>query len=356
MAMSQSELENIESFVRSGGVVISDAAPGVLDQHCAWQQNSLTNELFGINTPASEQRAFKPGDGPLQVTDEGGRWGLRAEELSGLVFAEPYIKAAGGMSLLRIGETDAVITHRIGKGWTIYLNTLFDKYPKLRAERFGGESYRTLVDRLLDHAGVRPAVKVLSADGKRLNEAQVVRYRFGYAEILAIVKDNVAVAGIAGRDGVTVYRDATLGQVARQAITIKLPQKYYVTDVRSGKSLGHTDLINSSVVVGDGVLFGLNPAENKLALTGETAAALGEHVSFKLSSSSSGPRFTLIRCHVFGPDGLMLPVYAQNLLMGGGSGTNFVLPSALSDAAGVYTIRATDVVSGATAETKITLK
>ena len=353
MAMSPSELRNIESFVRSGGVVISDAAPGMLDQHCAWQPNSQINELFGIDTPASNQRAFKPGDGPIRVNDEGERWGLRANELSGLVFAEPYIKAAGGMSLLRIGETDAVITHRIGKGWTIYLNTFFDKYPKLRAQKFGGESNRTLLDRLLGHAGVRPDVQLMSADGKRLAEAQVARYRLGEAEILAIVKDNVAVAGIAGRDGVTVYNDAALGQVARQEITIKLPKKYYVTDVRSGKSLGFTDVVHSLVVVGDGAVLGLSPAENKLALTGTASASRGDHLSFALTSSLPGPR--LIRCHVFGPDGSMLPVYARNLLVDG-SGTSFVLPSALNDVAGDYTIRATDVVTGATTETKVTLK
>ena len=142
------------------------------------------------------------------VTDEGQRWGLAAKDLSGLVSAEPYITAASGTSLVRIGETNAVITHRIGKGWTIYLNTLFDKYPKLRAEKFGGASYRSLVDSLLDHAGVRPDVRVLSTDGKRLNQAQVARYRFGEAEILAIVKDNVAVAGIVGRDGVTRHRSS----------------------------------------------------------------------------------------------------------------------------------------------------
>ena len=355
LALSPKEVANIESFVRAGGVVISDAAAGLMDEHCAWQQNGMMNELFGITAPVSNKRVFKPSEGPLVVTEEGARWGLQANDLSGLVAAEQEIKAAGGTSLLRVGTTDAVIARRIGKGSTIYLNTLLAKYPKQRAENFGGANYRALVSSLLNHAGVRPAIEVLSADGQRLPEAQVVRYSFGYSEILAIVKDNVAVAGIVGRDGVTVYNDAALGQIASQAITIKLPQKYYVTDVRSGKSLGHTDLIRSSVVVGDGVLFGLNPAENKLALTGVTEAALGDHVAFKLSSTSPGPRFSLIRCHVFGPDGVMLPVYAQNLLASG-STTNFVLPSALNDAAGVYTVKATDVVTGATAETKIIFK
>jgi hypothetical protein len=353
LALSPSEVKNIESFVQAGGVVISDAAAGLMDHHCAWQQNGTMNELFGIMAPASNKRAFKPGDGQLVVTDNGARWGLDAKDLSGLVSAEPYITAASGTSLIRIGKTDAVITHRIGKGWTIYLNTLFDKYPKLRAEKFGGANYRALVDSLLDHAGVRPAVQVLSADGKRLTQAQVARYRFGDAEILTVVKDNVAIAGIGGRDGVTIYNDAALGQIAKQEIIIKLPNKYYVTDVRSGKRLGYIDVVHSSVVVGDAVVLSLSPAENKLALSGPPSSSRGEHVAFTLSSSMAGPR--LIRCHVFGPDGLMLPAYARNFLLDN-TATTFVLPSALNDLAGAYTIRATDVVTGATAETKITLE
>jgi hypothetical protein len=354
LALSPSEEKNIESFVQAGGVVISDAAAGLMDQHCAWPQNGAMNELFGIKPAlAFNKRAFKPAEGQLVVTDEGARWGLDVKDLNGLVSAESYIMAAGGTPLLRIGTTDAVVTRRLGKGWTIYLNTLFDKYPKLRAQKFGGANYRALVNALLEHAGVRPTVQVLSADGKRLTQAQVARYHFGDADILTIVKDNVAVAGIVGRDGVTIYNDAALGQIARQEITIKLPKKSYVTDVRSGKQLGYTDTIHSSLLVGDAAVLSLSTTENKLSLSGPSSSARGEHIAFKLSSSVAGPR--LIRCHVFGPDGLMLPVYARNLLMDN-SATTFVLPSALNDVAGAYTIRATDVVTGATAEARITLK
>jgi len=354
LALSPAEEKNIESFVRAGGMVLSDAAAGLMDQHCAWPQNATMDQLFGVTSAMpSNKRALKPTEEQLVVTADGAGWGLDAKELSGLVSAEPYIKATGGTPLVRIGAADAIITRRLGKGWTIYLNTLFDKYPKLRAQNFGGANYRALVNTLLDRAGVRPTIQVLSADGKRLTQAQVARYRFGDADILTIVKDNVAVAGIVGRDGVTTYNDAALGQIARQEIIIKLPKKYYVTDVRSGKQLGYTDVVHSSVLVGDAAILSLSPAENKLTLDGPGSSARGEHVAFTISSSTAGPR--LIRCHVFGPDGVMLPVYARTLLMNDKAST-FVLPSALNDIAGSYTLRTTDVVTGATAEKKIILK
>ncbi len=354
VALSPVEAKSIEDFVQAGGVVIADAATGLMDDHCAWRQNGTIDELFGINAAASDKRALKTGAGSVAATQEGTQWGLVAKDLNGLAAAEPDIRAAGGGTpLIRIGETDAVVARHIGKGWTIYLNTLFDKYPKLRAENFGGANYRTLVNALLDHAGVRTEVQVLSADDKRLDRAQVARYRFGDSEILTIVKDNIAIAGIVGRDGVTIYNDAALGQVARQEIIIKLPGKFYVTDVRTGKRFGYTDVVHSSVLVGDAVVLGLSSSENVLMLRGPSTSVRGEHPAFSITSSVPGRR--LIRCHVFGPDGSMLPVYARNLLLDN-LAVDFVLPSALNDPPGSYLIRATDVVTGATAETRVTLR
>lgn len=57
LAVSPAELLSIEAFVRAGGIVVADGAPGLLDEHCAWRPEGLLNELFGITTPDSSQRA-----------------------------------------------------------------------------------------------------------------------------------------------------------------------------------------------------------------------------------------------------------------------------------------------------------
>ena len=357
LALSTEETKAVEAFVQAGGVVIADAAAGVMDQHCAWQEKGLLNELFGINAAASAKRSIESaGDHPgsiVTVTAEGARWGLEAKDLSGISAAEPDIKATDGTALVRVGNGDAVVVRRVGRGLTIYLNTLCDGYPKQRAQKFGGSGYRFLVNALLARAGVQPAIEVLSADGKRLTQAQVARYRFEDAEILTVVKDNVASEAMVGQDGVTVYHDAALGKVARQEIVIKLPRKSYVTDVRSGKSLGYTDVVHSSVLAGDALVLGLSSTENTITLRGPTTALRGEHSRFELAASRPGRR--LIRCHVFAPDGSMLSDYSNNVLVDSTART-FVLPSALNDPVGAYTIRATDVVTGATVQTRIILK
>src|SRR5205085_4027199 len=176
-ALSDQEIQHIEEFVSRGGVVIADSSPGLYDQHCALRTTDAINRLFG-NTS--------------------------------------------------IGPTE----HKIGKGWAIYLKKTWDQYPKQRASNFGGAEYREIARRLFDKASVHPSVEVLSPDGQPVSQVQIARYKLGSADVITIVKENVAVAEIIGQDGVTTYNDASLGSVARQQLTIKLPRKMYVADVR----------------------------------------------------------------------------------------------------------------------------
>lgn len=353
-ALSDKEVRDLTAFAQAGGVVIADGAAGIMDEHCAWQQGTALNELFGISAPPPSKRgSIKPFTAEVSVSEEGARWGLVAKDLTGFAAVESYIKATTGLPLIRISDTDAVVARKVGKGWAIYLNTFLHDYSKQRAEKFGGENYRSLIAAVLAHIGVEPVVRVLGADGKRLPQAQVVRYRFGGTQILTLVKDNVALEGIVQRDGVTTYNDAALGQIARQEMSIKLPRKFYVTNIRTGKRLGYTDSVISSVIIGDALVLGLSPDDNKLSVGGPATAALGEHIKFKIDSSASGPR--LIRCQVFDPTGTLMPVYASHVLLQSSNGS-FVLPSALNDAQGVFIVRVTDVVTGASASANITLK
>ncbi len=194
---------------------------------------------------------------------------------------------------------------------------------------------------------------MLDANGQPLDRAQVVRYRFGDAEVLAIVKENVGVRAVEGRDGVTVYRDANLGEVAAQDLVIKLPRKRYVASVRTGERFGLTDTVRVPITVGGALVLAMSDAENSISLSGPAAAVRGEHPRFIIRSSAPGK--TVVRCHFLEPDGAFLPAYARNVLLEKGAG-EVVLPSALSDAEGTYTLRVTDVVTGAAVETKVTLR
>jgi hypothetical protein len=335
-ALSNEEIGNIRDFVSRGGVVIADSAPGLMDQHCAWQSSDVVNQLFGIATVASDKRELK-------LLGDGVR----------LRVAEPDLKPSTGATLINVGPGQAAIVNSLGKGRTFYLNTIWDQYPKQRANNFGGAVYRELARAVLDKAGIRPVIEVLSPDGHPVSQAQIARYQFGDSEVLAIVKENVEVKGTVGRDGVTTYNDAKLGPVAKQDLVIKLPAKMYVVDIRTGKQFGYTDEVRTSILIGDAIVLALSPVEKQIRLDSVSSATQGEHVRLNLASTSSSGN--LIRCHVFGPDGTRLAMYSSNVLLEQGRGS-FVLPFALNDAKGKYLVRATDVTSGVTVEKTIELR
>jgi hypothetical protein len=351
-ALSPREVKEIEAFAERGGIVIADTAAGVMDDHCAWVQNGALNAFFGIATEPSDQRDFTRLSGPVTATDTGKAWGVGAAASGDLSVVEP-VTATTSVPLLRVGGHDAVFVRQVGKGWAIYLNATLDGNGNGRARRrSNGGPAGDLVGALLNHLGMHPAVRVLDADGKPLTHAQVVRYRYGDAEALAIVTENVGVKAIQGRDGVKVYQDANLGEVASQEVTIHLPQRVHVTDIRTGKRLGTTDTVKTSITIGGVLVLGLSRADNRIALSGPESARLGAHVSFRVASTGSSK--SLVRCHVLGPGGQFRAEYARNLVVGQG-GAAFVLPSALNDAPGTYTVRATDVITGATSELHLTL-
>jgi len=352
-ALSNEEVQHIEQFVSNGGVVIADSSPGLMDEHCAWQDNPPVNKLFGITTSSSDKRELKLIDDDVRLNTQAQSWGMPSIVLAGMRIAEPDLKASNGTALVQIGKDDAAIVHSVGKGWTIYLNTVWDQYPKQRANNFGGASYRELARAILEKAGVHPLIQVLTPDGHPISQSQIARYKFGNSEVVAIVKENLALKAVVGRDGVTTYNDAKLGEVARQDLTIKLPQKMYVADVQTGKQFGYTDVVRTPILIGDALVLGLRPEEHQIKIEGANAAQRGDHVSVTVTSTSTSN--SLVRCHVLGPDGTHMAIYSTNILLENGRGS-FILPFALNDPPGRYVIRTTDVISGATLEKTIELR
>jgi hypothetical protein len=291
--------------------------------------------------------------GPVKVTAEGAKWGLEETVLQKLEAVEREVEANAGKALIRIGDTDAVIARQVGKGWAVYLNVLLDRYPDARSRGYGGTAEQSLIGALLHHLDVRPSVEVLTAEGKPIGQVQVARYSLGQTEALAIVKESVSVEGMTGRDGVTVYNDANLGTLVREDITIRLPRKAWVSNIITGEQLGEKDAVRTSITTGAVCLFGLTPSQVSVSVAGPSAGRLGEPLTFEIRAAPGGKH--LVRCHLFGPDGSFLPVYAKNILFEGADG-KVTIPTAYNDASGSYTLRATDVVSGATASTGFLLK
>jgi hypothetical protein len=261
--------------------------------------------------------------------------------------------AKGSESLLDVGGAPAVFVRQLGKGWTVYLNALLDRYPQARKRDYGGRETRTLLSSVLAHLGVRPAVEVRGGAGQETGPTRIARYRLGEAEIVGVLRDPIDLEAVHGRDGVVVYDDSRLWKTARQEIEVRLPRSTEVVNVRTGEAYGKTDRVKTMAVAGEALLLALVPARSSLALTGPATAIRGEHPRFSLTASLPGKR--VVRCHVRGADGAFIPEYSRNLLLDEGP-VSLVIPSALDDAPGPYRIKCTDLLGGGFAEAAVDLR
>src|SRR5262249_7766273 len=157
----------------------------------------------------------------------------------------------------------------------------------------------SLLRALLAHAGVRPTVEVHAAAGSLLGPVRTGRYRFGATDVVAVLAEPVDVAKAYGRDGVTVYNDSHLGPTVKQEVEIVLPRMAAVVDARTGASLGSTARVKTTIAAGDALVLAIGSAQGRLSVSGPESARRGEHLRFRLTTSSPGRR--LVRCHVTGP-------------------------------------------------------
>jgi hypothetical protein len=355
LALSAREVQGIQRFAEQGGVVIADAGAGMMNDHCSWVANGTLNTLFGIGAPPSSQRLPRKErlGGPAQVTGEGVAWGLKADQLAGLELLEPDLKPAGSSPLLTLGGKPALFVRRAGKGWAIYLNLLLDHYPGLRQKEYGGAAYRSLVNPLLRHVGIQPAVVVTTPEGAPLGEAAVARYRLGECELVAVLNSSLPVRTTFGVDGVQSYIQSDNAQTARREVVVRLPGVREVTDVRAGSSLGPRDTVKTSIRAGDALVLALSPSRATIRLEGPREISRGMLAEFVLKTSAAGKH--LVRCHFSDPQGRFLPEYARNLLIDGTEG-KVPFPSAFNDPPGEYKLKVTDLLSGTTAEASMVVK
>jgi hypothetical protein len=226
---------------------------------------------------------------------------------------ERDVRAGDGRALVRVGEADAVVVHPVGKGWTVDLNALLDRYPAARETPEGGAGHRALLRAVLAHLGLRPAVTVADVSGRPLSRLRVARYRFGDYDVVALLSGDLDVKTTMGRAGVTVFEDETLGPVVRRQVEIApaaLRRGDERTDRRGARPhrpRAHRPHRGRRPGAGGG------PRRPALRIDGPREAARGAAAAFIVTATAPGRR--LVRWHVFGPHGGFLPEYARSAVL-----------------------------------------
>ena len=332
-AVSEKEAEGTRDFVRRGGLVIADLAPGVMDEHCKRLPAGLLDDVFGVRHGATAVR--ETGEALISGTVDG----VRFEGVIPDAVADGSLVVSTARALAKIKDASAVVLNQFDNGKAVLLNLALDRYETLRKEGHG-TPVKNLLRRALELGGVRSRIG-LSTEAGELKGCETVFFRDGPIEYVGLLRSHVVKA-----------------PVSVQA-RVAFPKRAYVYDVRAQRLLGLTDRAETSMRTWRAQLYALLPYRvDDLALTPDRRnCQQGDVVTLTATlSTSPGKAGThCIRVTAFGPDGAPRPHYSQNVLTKDGEAIGEV-PLALNDQPGRWRFVAEDVVSGTKEAVEVELK
>lgn len=226
VAMSKKECEEIEKFVRQGGVVIADNMTATMDEHCKRLQAGQLDELFGIKRKSV---GWHP-------TPLGGEIKFDSKGYASLLVFEEDIQTTRGKARYN-AKAPAVIENKVGRGKAIYLNLDIRIYPQLRLAPPKGHAIRELFASLLKENGIIPKVKVINKDRVLADCIEVWRYQGQDGEYVAIIRnpefgvEELKEIGYPGNDAIEKI----------EIVQVIFPHKAKVKEIITGKDLGFTN-------------------------------------------------------------------------------------------------------------------
>ena len=296
-SLSKAEVEAIRAFVAGGGVVIADGEPGVFDEHSRRLPAASLADLFGGSQ-----------EGPV-----------------------------------------AVRTFGRGKAISIHADTL--NYHQNRLINKEGPVHQ-LVGDLLRSNGVRPEFAIADANGRPPVGVEVHVFRNGGVELITLLSNPQMRVDELGPP------DFRSNARFEKPISFKLslPCAMSVYDVRQAKSLGsqHEMTVNLNPYEPT-ILAVTQAAMPRLEIFAPSEVQRGSTANIGLNCPQTPAAKHVIRVDVLDPSGNQVPFYSENVIADGGSALKRV-PFAMSDAAGAWTVRVHDMLSGETASKTITVQ
>lgn len=363
VAVSEKEAAAIRGFVQAGGTVIADCRAADLNARGRDLGKGLLDDVFGIRR-GEAKNADKSirgiaNDGPIQ---------LSGKPLQGVRVGDTGIELAGGKALAQSGDVPLVIVNRVGEGQAIYLNLEIADYAYLRLKGSDNTSLPELVESALAAASVKPRIRVLGADGKRLPGTEIVRFANGNCEQVAIFRNPQFDSGGWGAypkllaSGSTPLLDPQLGNIDNHLleqeaeITIEWPLERQTYDIRARKDLGKLQMQKATLNPFEPLVFTRsNQLLPGLKIAVQNARA-GEMIEIVLTGEGDLPEgaFRVVHLEFKAPGGKLYDLYSRNVLARAFPYTERV-PFAFNDPTGKWKVTAHDLISGQVVETTFAL-
>ena len=330
--LSDKELDEIKAFVRSGGMVLADLRPATCDWNGKPLAKGALDEVFGIEQDCATARQMK---GTMQWTLRPDGAALPAALSAPGMRADGSVKATTAKSTATIADAPAVLVNTFGKGKAVLLNQAPTTYRTL-LNRGQAKELRELYRAVLTLGGATRRFQVKDARGEDVAGAELAVFKNGPLEFLTLEKGSL--------------------EFEKYPIkaTIELDREYEVYNVRTGAKIGKTNRIPVELSGLGCYVYTLLP----YGVTGFSVDAPKEvrrgsdaTIGLKLAVTDGAPGPHTVRVDVIRPNGERLwPMVKLELSDGAGK---VVLPVALNDALGNWTVTATDVATGLNETRKI---
>ncbi|MCC7499564.1 MAG: beta-galactosidase trimerization domain-containing protein [Bryobacterales bacterium] len=286
-SLSEAEASQIRAFVEQGGTLLTDAEPGIYDEHSRRLETGRLRDLF-----------------------------------SGL---------AGG----------PVAEKSVGKGRVVLIGLDLVDYHQQRLMHKEQATWQA-VNKLLNQAGVKPRFAALDAAGMPVVGVEVQRFANGGAQLVALMSNpQMRVQEL----GPPEFRSNERFEKPVK-LTLSLPHAMYVTDVRSGKSWGRVKQLPVEMDPFEPSLFLATETEPpRLQVSAPARAARGSVAAIGLGfDGPSALAADVFHVEVTDPAGKAVRYYSKNILARQAAAYN--LPLAVNDASGVWKVRVKDAATG----------
>lgn len=324
-AIGPAEAEVIRQFARSGGTVIADVRPGIYDGHCKPLKTGCLDDLFGVERTATGEAAV----GNAKVTGRTGGARIDASVVGAAL--DLGLRTTTGLALGHSGTAPVCIANQAGRGRAILLNFTMSSFSPDRGERMSADS-ADFMTALLAAAGVKPVVIVTDADGKRVHDTEVIRWRGPGVDFLAL---------FGGKD---------------ERVQVRLPQARHVCDLRERAYLGRTATFAARKMPNRATFFALSARalpRPSIKLS-KSEIAPGQRLTAAISCGES-PALHAVRLSARLPDGTSAEWF-DHVVVVGKRGATAALPIACNDPTGAWTILATDLYTNKTATARFKVK
>ena len=298
--------------------IISSAmvAQGAL-QRGGWQVLILPGAIALSAREADEIRRFVARGGTVIADAEPGLYDQHGRRLAKPLLADVFGAKAGSAE-----------TFAFGKGHASYVEIY---NPAAGA---GALTLRDLRPALL-RAEIHGPLTMTDLAGRSINDVEVHFFQNGETMIAGFQRDPP--------------NSTESAAAVAQMISVSLPQKSFVTDVRAKKPLGNTDHLILALDPREPTLLALSKTGlPSFVVTAPERARQGDATELRFAFSGAAATAPhILHVDVLSPSGMNISEYSGNLLASNGTASKILRLSANAEI-GKWTVRVTDVLSGQT--------